>query len=210
MNPDPHSLLVFAHPDEAQAFEGIPHLVTGIGLVNATTGIAHAARNQSFERVIVLGTAGMIDDTLNLDTVYRVAEAVQHDFAFESPRAFLEASGSVSIIGERRGSALGSEETTANPVDASANDVPTATIASGDAFVTDDALKEDLVQQGIHLVDMESYGYAAACVALGLSLEIYKIPSDFADSATTDADWDAIVRRKSEQLRHFAQTRGLL
>lgn len=50
---------------------------------------------------------------------------------------------------------------------------------------------------------MESYAYTSVCARFGVALELFKIPSDFADSATTDEEWDTIVFRKSEQLRAF-------
>ena len=46
------------------------------------------------------------------------------------------------------------------------------------------------------------------CERLGVPLQIFKVPSDFADSATSDADWDEIVFRKSEQLREFWDARS--
>ena len=34
-------------------------------------------------------------------------------------------------------------------------------------------------------------------------LQVFKVPSDFADSSTTQDEWDQIVFHKSEQLRAF-------
>lgn len=204
------SRLVFAHPDEAQAFKGIPHLITGIGLVNATTGLARAVAHDGIDRVVVLGTAGLIDDSLDLDTVYRVSETVQHDFAFESPRAFIASDGAVRVTGKRRGSAFRATEPVEQEETSICRAEANVIIATGDAFVTDDGVKADLLTRGVHLVDMESYGYAAMCAALDVPIDIFKIPSDFADSNTTDEDWDSIVKRKSEQLLDFARDRGLV
>ena len=59
-------LIVFAHADEAECFAeaGMPHLVTGVGKINATLSLAEAllaAEPGSISRVIVLGTAGAVD-----------------------------------------------------------------------------------------------------------------------------------------------------
>ena len=174
-----HPLLVFAHADEASAFEGVPHLVTGVGKVNAAVSLAAALREGSIERVIVLGTAGVVGegaDRLSLDTVYQVTGLVQHDFSLPSPTVV--PAGEVLLA-------------------------ETATMATGDQFVKDDAQRSHIAGLGAQLVDMEGYAYASLCARLGVSLQIFKIPSDFADSSTTDEEWDEIVFAKSRQLRAF-------
>lgn len=189
------TLLVFAHREEAHAFAaaGVPHLITGIGLVNASVGLAQALHENEVSKVVVLGTAGMLDDSLDLDTVYRIDEAVQHDFAFASPRAVIHGDGLVIMLNENR-----------------AADPSKMVIATGNSFVTDDATRDSMRGQGVQLVDMESYAYAAMCQAFRVKLDIFKVPSDRADSATTDKTWDEIVHQKSEQLLNFARERGLL
>lgn len=193
-------LLVFAHRDEASAFADLPHLVTGVGKINATFALATAltsarataddsadsADNSALtvdrvERVVVLGTAGVVGDgaaRLNLDTVVQVTEVVQHDFSLPSPA--LRPSGEHVLPPSQH-----------------------AVMATGDAFVKDDAQRAHIAGLGAGLVDMEGYAYAAVCARLEVPLQIFKIPSDFADSSTTDEEWDEIVFRKSEQLRAF-------
>lgn len=178
-----HPLLVFAHGDEASAFEGVPHLVTGVGKVNAAVSLAAALREGSVERVIVLGTAGVVgegESRLSLDTVYQVTGLVQHDFSLPSPT--IAPTGEV-ILAE------------------------TATMATGDQFVKDDAQRAHIAALGAQLVDMEGYAFASLCARLGVALQVFKIPSDFADSSTTDEEWDEIVFAKSRQLRAFWEDR---
>ncbi|MFA5606835.1 MAG: purine-nucleoside phosphorylase [Leucobacter sp.] len=174
-------LLVFAHRDEASAFADLPHLVTGIGKINAAVALATALASDHIERVIVLGTAGVVGDgdaRLDLDTVVQVTEVVQHDFSLPSPA--LRPSGEHLLPPSQH-----------------------AVMATGDAFVKDDAQRAHIAGLGAGLVDMEGYAYAAVCARLDVPLQIFKIPSDFADSSTTDEEWDEIVFRKSEQLRAF-------
>jgi len=174
------SLLVFAHRDEATAFSsaGVPHLLTGVGKVNAALGLTDALRAAGrVDRVIVLGTAGVIGAGVSLDTVYQVSAAVQHDFSLPSPR--LELAG--PLITE------------------------TAVVATGDVFVKNDDQRRQIAELGANLVDMETYAYATVCERLGVPLQIFKAPSDFADSATTDEEWDTIVFQKSEQLLAFVE-----
>jgi adenosylhomocysteine nucleosidase len=185
------TLLVFAHRDEASAFADVTHLVTGVGKVNAAVSLAAVLSERSrqtnaeaIERVVVLGTAGVVGegpDRLDLDTVYQVTVAVQHDFSL--PSRELQPAGAV-ILPEH-----------------------TTTIATGDVFVKDDAQRAHIRGLGAALVDMESYAFASVCERFDVPLQVFKVPSDFADSSTTDEEWDTIVFRKSEQLREFWESR---
>ena len=173
-------LLVFAHGDEASAFTDVPHLVTGVGKVDAATVLGKALADareagQPIRRVVVLGTAGIISDDHDLDTVVQITGAVQHDINVSKPRIAIEP----SVLDK------------------------TATIATGDQFVTSDQQRIEIAALGASLVDMEIYAYAAVCKAYGVPLYVFKIPSDFADSSTTDQEWDEIVFLKSRQLREF-------
>jgi len=181
------TLLVFAHADEAAAFaaEGIPHVVTGVGKINATFELTRVLvsaleAGEPIARVVVLGTAGGVSDGAHLDTVYQIEAAVQHDFSLPSPR--------IELTGERV-----------------VSDV--AVIATGDVFVQDDAQRVAISAAGATLVDMESYAYARVCAQLELPVQIFKVPSDFADSSTTQDEWDGIVVSKSRQLLDFARER---
>lgn len=172
-------LLVFAHGDEASAFADVPHLITGVGKVNAAVALAEALREGNVDRVVVLGTAGVVGegaDRLSLDTVYQVTGLVQHDFSLPSPTVV--PAGEVLLA-------------------------ETATMATGDQFVKDDAQRAHIAGLGAQLVDMEGYAYATLCARLGVELQLFKVPSDFADSSTTDEEWDEIVFAKSRQLRGF-------
>ena len=178
------TLLVFAHSDEATAFAraGVPHLLTGVGKLNAALSLSDAilaAGLRELERVVVLGTAGVVGEGPSLDEVYQISAAVQHDFSLPSPR--LEPAG--EFLAE------------------------TAVIATGDVFVKDDAQRRLIAELGASLVDMETYAYASVCAKLGVPLQVFKAPSDFADSSTTDEEWDTVVFTKSDQLFAFAEAR---
>ena len=125
---------------------------------------------------VVLGTAGAISDAARLDTVYQVEGVVQHDFSLPSP--------TVVPAGPRVTSDV-------------------AIIATGDVFVQDDAQREAIAALGATLVDMESYAFAVVCERLGVPMQLFKVPSDFADSSTTQDEWDGVVVSKSRQLFDF-------
>lgn len=192
-------LLVFAHADEAQAFVDVPHFVSGIGKISATVNLGERLSQGDVSEVVVLGTAGMLDDGLDFDAVHRIGYVMQHDFEFPSDVVRIEQDGSVSLIDPLTWEAGTPEISTGEAV-----------IATGDVFVKDDLLRASLIAQGAQLVDMESYAFAVLCRVYEVPLTIYKIPSDTADSATTNQSWDDIVAVKSRQLREFAQAQGLL
>lgn len=111
--------------------------------------------------------------------MYQITAAVQHDFSLPSPR--LDFAGDLVTA----------------PV----------VIATGDVFVQNDAQRASIAAAGATLVDMETYAYAQVCARLGVPLQAFKTPSDFADSSTTIGEWDGIVVSKSEQLMNFAKDR---
>ena len=136
--PSEKTLLVFAHCDEATAFADVPHLVSGVGKVNAATALAGALAAGDIERVIVLGTAGVVgdgEDRLDLNTVYQVTGVVQHDFSLPSPK--IQPTGQI-VLPEH-----------------------TSTIATGDVFVKDDEQRTHIQGLGASLVAMEAYASAA-------------------------------------------------
>lgn len=176
------TLFVFAHADEAFAFAraGIAHVVTGIGKINAAAQLSRAlldGEGGSYDRVVVFGTAGAISSDAQLDTVYQITAVEQHDFSLPSPR--------IELSGEQL--------------------APQAIIATGDVFVQDDEQRARIAATGATLVDMETYAFARVCELFAVPLQVFKVPSDFADSSTTLDEWDGIVRAKSEQLLEFAR-----
>lgn len=178
---DQKTLLVFAHSDEASAFADVPHIVSGVGKVNASVALAGALANGGIERVIVLGTAGVVgnadEDRPSLDTIYQVTRLIQHDFPLASDDVV--PTGEVLLPDTQ------------------------ATMATGDVFVSNDEQRAHISGLNAQLVDMEGYAYASMCQRFDVPLQIFKVPSDYADSSTSMDDWDAIVIAKSVQLREF-------
>lgn len=177
---DPKTLHVFAHEGEAAAFGDIEHLVTGIGKINGAVALAGALNRGKYDRVVVLGTAGVVADGDNrpdMDTVYQVTQVLQHDFPLATDA--LIPAGDLVLSRQQ------------------------LVMATGDVFVSDDEQRIRIAGLGATLVDMEGYAYASVCARFGVPLQIFKVPSDFADSSTTIGDWFAVVARKSAQLRAF-------
>lgn len=173
-------LYVFAHLGEAAAFADIEHVVTGIGKINAAVSLAGELATGKYDRVVVLGTAGVVADGAHrpdMDTIYQITEVLQHDFPL--PTEALRPHGAVLLPQQQ------------------------LTMATGDVFVSDDHQRLQIAGLGATLVDMEGYAYASVCERFNVPLQIFKVPSDFADSNTTIDDWFAVVARKSAQLRAF-------
>lgn len=179
--PDQKSLLVFAHSDEAIAFADVEHLISGVGKVNASVALAGALAEGNIKKVVVLGTAGVLghagEDRPSLDTIYQVTKLIQHDFPL--PSADVDPTGEVLLTDLQ------------------------ATMATGDVFVSDDEQRVRISGLGASLCDMEGYAYASICQRFNVPLQIFKIPSDYADNSASIDEWDEIAKQKSFQLREF-------
>jgi adenosylhomocysteine nucleosidase len=173
-------LLVLAVKEEAQ-FLGtdLPMLLTGMGKVNAATALATAlARGPLPSHIVNLGTAGALRP--GWTGTHVISTVIQHDLNTDLLH---------TLTGETYGAAL-----TLN-----ADDGPV--LATGDAFVADEAARELLAVRA-HLVDMEGYALATAAAQAGVPIRIVKHVSDdagegaakswresVADCARALADW---------------------
>lgn len=178
---DQKSLLVFAHADEAVAFADVEHLVSGVGKINASVALAGVLAEGNIKNVVVLGTAGVVghagEDRPSLDTIYQVTKLIQHDFPL--PSADVDPAGEILLTDFQ------------------------ATMATGDVFVSNDEQRIHIKSLGASLVDMEGYAYASICQRFNVPLQIFKIPSDYADDSASIDEWDDIAKQKSVQLREF-------
>lgn len=178
---DQKSLLVFAHADEAVAFADVEHLISGVGKVNASVALAGALAEGNIKNVVVLGTAGVVghagEDRPSLDTIYQITKLIQHDFPL--PSADVDPTGPILLPDFQ------------------------VTMATGDVFVSNDEQRIHINSLGASLVDMEGYAYASICQRFNVPLQIFKIPSDYADDSASIDEWDDIAKQKSVQLREF-------
>lgn len=174
-------LLVAAHDAELGAFEpdlpGFDRLLTGVGKLRATYELTRALDAASYEEIVVVGTAGALDDDLPAG-IYEIDGAVQHD------------------VKDLDG-VLGQHFSLPTRVDVQADGV---TIATGDHFVDDAAAVAVIRALGARLVDMESYAYAWVAAQFGVPIRILKAVSDRAQDGATQL-WDDVVADCSRQLR---------
>jgi adenosylhomocysteine nucleosidase len=149
-------LVVVAVRQEAAYLHGVDVVLTGIGKVAAAVAVSTAIAERRPSRVLNIGTAGALRD--GLEGVHRVGRVLEHDVDHAALGA---------LIGEDV-----SGELLLDP------GLP-ITLATGDAFIADDAVRAVLAQRA-HLVDMEGYAVARACEAAGVPCELVKVVSDTA------------------------------
>lgn len=171
-------LLVVALHEEAEALDGrLPVLVTGPGKVHAGVAVAAALAAARPASVINLGTAGALRD--GLAGVHEIHTVVQHDFDSAGIRALVNRDYGLPIR-------LDPEAAT------------TVVLATGDRFVADAGLREELAREA-HLVDMEGYAVAWAARSAGIPVRLIKLVSDDAGEGAGPT-WAETVGEHSRRL----------
>jgi len=173
-------LLVAALESELQAFPaelpGFARLVTGPGKLKAAYGLTRALDAAEYDEVLVVGTAGAVDDTLD-SGVYEVSAALQHDVQ--------DLDG---VIGQHV--SLPSHVETGRDGH---------TIATGDIFVDDADAVARIRSLGGVLVDMETFAYIWVAQQFGVPIRVLRAVSDRAQDGATQI-WDEVVASCSAQL----------
>lgn len=164
-----HLLVVAAIRAEATHVpEGLEVLVTGVGktlaAVQVTRAICEHPRRDELV-VVNIGTAGALRP--DVAGLHEIGTVLNHDLSAEPIRQL--------GIDPRERLELGAGSTV---------------LASGDLFVTDPAVRDELATRA-DLVDMEGYAIAIACTELGVPVHLVKVVSDNADE--TAHDWSAAV-----------------
>jgi len=176
-------LVVAALREEVRYVDGdVEVLVTGVGKAMAASGLAARLAHSSAPRpslVVNVGTAGALAPSMA--GVYDVDVVTQHDFPYDAIEALVGG-------GAPRGFALspGAPPLAVEAVSGA------CVLGTGDSFVSDAAAATDLAGRGIHLVDMEAFGYATACAAFGVPLRCVKAVSDRADADAAESWLDLI------------------
>ncbi|MEV6536648.1 MULTISPECIES: nucleosidase [Streptomyces] len=152
-------LIVAAVEEEAAHLDGrFPLLVTGMGKVNAAAALALAlSRGERPGEIVNLGTAGALKE--GLSGLHEISRVVQHDL-------------DTALLHKISGRVYGA------PLTVGAGRGPT--LATGDTFVTDSAVRERLALEA-DLVDMEGYAVATVAQHLDIPVRLVKFVSDSAD-----------------------------
>ena len=176
-------LLVAALASELSAFPdtltGFDRLVTGPGKLQATYALTRALDANTYDEIVVVGTAGAIDPDL-ADGVHEIGTAFQHDVTDLDGISGQHVSLPARVSTGRDG----------------------VLIATGDHFVDDAEVTAVIRPTGAALVDMETYAYIWVAEQFGVPIRVFRAVSDNAeDDALTD--WRDAVARCSVQLRDF-------
>lgn len=185
-----NALVVAAlHEEVAHLPGGLDVLVTGVGKARAAAGLARRLADHRPDVVVNVGTAGAVDGAVT--GLVEVGWVTQHDFPYDAIEA---------LVGPDidRGFALDAQE----PPHRSATAPPASTaLATGDMFVANLDHARRLSTSGIHLVDMEAFGFATVCAEFGVPFRCVKVVSDAADE-DAGASWldtiDACARSLGE------------
>jgi adenosylhomocysteine nucleosidase len=166
-------LVVSATPEEATYVPAhLELLVTGVGKVFAATAVARRLAAGDVSAVVNIGSAGALRD--GLDGVFEIGRVLNHDLSAAALRGFGYDPQEWLTVGPS----------------------PT-TLATGDLFVSDPAVRDVLAQEA-HLVDMEGYAVAWAAQHAGVPVRLVKHVSD---NASDDAlDWPTLVDRSARSL----------
>ena len=173
-------LLVAALDSELQAFPaeipGFERLVTGPGKLNAAVRLTRALDAAAYDEIVVVGTAGAVDDDLSAD-VFEVAAAIQHDVQDLDGVIGQHVSLPARVETGREG----------------------LVIATGDSFVDDADAVARIRSLGGVLVDMETFAWVWVAQEFGVPIRVLRAVSDRAQDGATTL-WDDMVAACSAQL----------
>lgn len=147
----------------------IPIVYSGIGKINATMATIRAVQQYQPKLIINLGTAGGVNS--NLSGLVQVRKVVQRDMIAEplAPRGSVPFANKPNVFHAVRGDYV---------------------CGTGDSFVTQK--DEWLIENQIHLVDMELFAIASVAYEYGVNWMAYKYISDNANDFSGE-EWDNSV-----------------
>jgi adenosylhomocysteine nucleosidase len=150
-------LVVVALRQEAAYLADVDVVLTGIGKVAAAVAVSAALAERRPSFVLNVGTAGALRD--GLEGAHTIGRVLEHDVDHAALSALIGEELSGEVVLDR-----------SSPV----------TLATGDAFVADPALRLALAARA-DLVDMEGYAIARACEQADVPCRMVKVVSDTAD-----------------------------
>lgn len=161
-------------------------LITGIGKVRAATVLSRelsAAENgaaPAVTGVVNIGTAGALH--VRHAGLFIPSTVIEHDISSVALRS------------------MGYDI-----VDTYTFDGDGTVLATGDTFIADPAVRDELAQRA-DLVDMEGAALAHVCAAFGVDLTLVKVVSDSADEQAMD--WPSLVDAAARQLGQWLAERA--
>lgn len=167
-------VVVATRAEAAHVPAGLDVVVTGLGKTAAAVATTRAILERDRDGLVVvnIGSAGALRD--DVEGLHEVGTVLNHDISADAIRALGYDPEEELRVGE--------------------SDI---VLASGDVFVTDPAVRDELARHA-HLVDMEGYAVAYACRQLDVPVRLVKHVSDNADESALD--WPALVDLSAREL----------
>jgi adenosylhomocysteine nucleosidase len=189
------ALVVAALTEEvAHLPSGIEVLVTGVGKARAAAVLARRLSDGTPGLVVNVGTAGAVDGVVT--GLVEVSWVTQHDFPYDAIE---------SLVGSPIDRGFVVDSTHPPRLDRAAPAESNA-LATGDVFVASAEEARRLSSAGIHLVDMEAYGYASVCAEFGVPFHCVKVVSDVADE-DAGMSWLDTIDACAQSLGQWVQER---
>ncbi len=148
-------------------------IVTGLGKINAASQATRIILERKPSLIVNFGTAGALSDEIEHGLV-ECTGFIQHDMDC-SPLGFEKR---VTPF-EEDGGMIGTSE---------------LVCGSGDSFLLEAG---DLLDAGVHIVDMESYAIAKVCRRFNIPFRCFKYISDKADENAGN-DWNSFQHSEAE------------
>jgi adenosylhomocysteine nucleosidase len=168
-------LVAVALAEEAAHLSGVRVVLTGPGKVAAATSIAAAIAEERPSMVLNVGTAGALRP--QHEGVYRIGRVIEHDLDHLA----------IEVL-------TGSRFPNSIDLDPGSDIV----LATGDVFVQDDDVRTRLAEHA-HLVDMEGYAVARACLTFGVPCTMLKVVSDEASTEAL-ASWRSTIAHAARSI----------
>ena len=179
------------HPHEIGSFDQTPlvYATTGIGKVNASIVSAHLIATYQPNVVLFFGLAGALDATLSPGQLTLVEKCWQHDYGAMTPSGFVRWQAGEIPIGKPVPPRPLVVSSRVRDHLAASFDEPWVNLATGDVFVESNAYRQELIELGAQIVDMEGAPVAQAAELYSKPWVIVRQVSDAAnDDAGTDFD----------------------
>ena len=162
-------------------------VVCGVGKVNAAAGTQYAIDCLKADKIINIGVAGGLNDTMKVAEVYAIAECVQYDFDL------------VAINGTPMGT-LNEYDTPYLPL-AVAGNYPTKKLGTGDRF-NDDLADYELLTKTLQadIRDMEGGAIVHVCKHANIPCYSFKAISDVAGAGSTGEQFANNLAKCAEKL----------
>ena len=180
---------------------------SGVGKVNAARTTQIMIDNFEIECVLNLGSAGAINDMLQIGDVIIGKHVVQHDFditAFGHSKGYITGVGN-SVICDRE--LVENFENIMENISERTYNIKTGIVATGDIFCTDVAMKDEIrAIFDADLVDMECGAIAQVCYLDDIPFIVVRSVSDTpngSNATTFDENLKLASRRCANILREF-------